>query len=179
MEEPQRSNPVELLRSVVKQLSISKANGSLLKPTADKCHQECSKAKTRGFEPSHLTALESEDLILALTAISPTTIIIDALDECHPNQRHIVLQVLHRIVCDSKHVVKILLSSRDDEDITTSFSKYNYVCMTNDANLEDIKLFVHVEVEDAIHNKRLLSGRVSKSLKNNIESALLKGAQGM
>lgn len=46
-----------------------------------------------------------------------TTIVIDALDECNSNERQYLLDSIEQILQDSFSLVKIFVSSRDDQDI--------------------------------------------------------------
>lgn len=46
-------------------------------------------------------------------------------------------------------------------------------------NREDIERFIVSQVDQSIKNKRLLSGNVSKELKERIIHVLIEGAQGM
>jgi hypothetical protein len=54
----------------------------------------------------------------------------------------------------------------------------NVVIRASD-NGEDIRKFVDSQVEEMIGTRRLLHGRVSKTLKNKIIHKLADGAQGM
>ena len=126
-----------------------------------------------------MTIEESLRLILALLKSDLATIIIDALDECDPLRIPELLNTLDRIIQESASLVKIFVSSRDDNDIICRLTLSLNVSIRADDNGEDIKHFVDSEVDKSIRHKRLLSGKVSEELRSRIEITLKRGAQGM
>jgi hypothetical protein len=110
---------------------------------------------------------------------NPATIIIDALDECDPARRHELLTGLDNIIQQSASLVKVFVSSRDDNDIVCQLNHSPNLFIRASDNSEDIERFVHSEVAQCIKDKRLLSGRVSEGLKSRIIATLSDGAQGM
>ncbi len=88
-----------------------------------------------------------------------TTIIIDALDECDPEKRQSLLDVLESILQESSlGLVKIFLSSRDDQDIVCSLRDYPNVDVVSDKNTTDIEAFVRTETNKLVRKRRLLRG---------------------
>jgi hypothetical protein len=177
--EPQRSDPCEVLRALVKQLSRSTANGPILQPTAQKYEEKKRQADEDALPPLKLTAEECTGLILALTTTNPATIVIDAFDECQSAQRHVLLTALDTIISDSRNVVKVLISSRDEEDIVTHLRDCSNIYIEPKDNAIDIERFVRIELNKAIQRRTLLNGRVSSSLQEEIIATLTAGAQGM
>ncbi|CZR67760.1 uncharacterized protein PAC_17659 [Phialocephala subalpina] len=160
--EPERADPDEILRCILKQLSCSTANLPIREPVA-----------------SWLNVSECEELIVALLNENPATIVIDALDECNAKRRHELLQALDNIIQRSASLVKIFVSSRDDNDIVCHLERSQNIFIKAIHNRADIERYVNVEVEKAIAERRLLCGDVSQSLQEKIRQTLISGAQGM
>ncbi|KAI9827412.1 MAG: hypothetical protein M1819_006953 [Sarea resinae] len=114
-------------------------------------------ADKHGMEPAKLTVDESVALILSLTATSPATIIIDALDECQPGRRFDLLSALGRVMKESANLVKIFVSSRDDTDIVIGLKGFPNIFINADDNSGDIIDFIDSELERTILNS-LVSG---------------------
>lgn len=116
--EPERANPDEIMRSILKQLSPSTSAVAVREPVAAKYKASRKEAYENGCqEPSKLTITECETLILELLRSNPATIVTDALDECDPARRHELLEVSDDIIQQSSNVVNIFVSSRNDNDI--------------------------------------------------------------
>jgi hypothetical protein len=178
--EPERADPDEIMRCILKQLASSKSDLPVREPVAKRYKQLKEEADDDGNEePLKLTVTESVELILALLERNPATIIIDALDECDPVRRHELLAALDTIIRDSANVVKIFVSSRDDHDILCRLGNSPDIFIRASDNGEDIDHFVRSQVKQSIVDKRLLSGKVSTELRERIISVLIEKAQGM
>ncbi|MCJ1352386.1 MAG: hypothetical protein MMC33_002370, partial [Icmadophila ericetorum] len=177
--EPQRADPDEIMRSILKQLSSSKPDLSVREPTAKEYRTRKEEAEQQGCEPAKLTVAECEGLILALLEHNPATIVIDALDECIPARRYEILKTLDNIIQKSASLVKVFVSSREDNDIVCRLKDSPNVIIHASDNGKDIERFIHSEVEKAIEDKRMLRGDISDELKNRIITTLAKGANGM
>jgi hypothetical protein len=174
--EPERADPEEILRSIVRQLSCPSPGCPIMKPVTAKYNQR----EEDSFELTKLALEECLELIIQLTELYPsTTIVLDALDECSPNTRHELLQALDDIIQKSAGLVKVFVSSRDDQDIVRKLkdSPNLYICSSD--NAEDIRRFVHQEVWRSIKSGRLLHGFVSDDLAQTVIHTLVDGAQGM
>lgn len=164
----------------MKQLSTSKTNLPVREPVATSYKTLKKEADDDGLEePARLTVTECETLILGLLESNPATIVIDALDECDPDRRFELLLALDRIIQKSANVVKVFVSSRDDNDIVCRLEDSPNVIIRASDNGKDIRRFVGSLVLQSINNKRLLSGRVSEELRSHIVRTLEEGAQGM
>ncbi|KAI9763081.1 MAG: hypothetical protein M1840_000928 [Geoglossum simile] len=173
--EPERANPAEILRSIVRQLSCPRPGHPIMKPVTAKYNQ-----REDSFMLTKLTSGDCLELIIELTEMYPlTTIFLDALDECDPNTRHELLEALDDIIQKSAGLVKVFVSSRDDQDIVWKLrdSPNLYICSSD--NAEDIRRFVHQEVWQSIERGRLLRGFVSDDLARTVIRTLVDGAQGM
>jgi hypothetical protein len=177
--EPQRSDPEEILRSILRQLSSSKPELPIREPVARVYKERKEEAEEDGCEPTKLSLEECTELILSLTEVNSAVIIIDALDECDPARRHELLMALEKIIQQSANLIKVFVSSRDDNDIVCRLAHCPNVFINASDNGKDIEDFVVYTVTQAVEDKRLLGGQVSEELKNRIITTLTNGAQGM
>lgn len=178
--EPERADPDEIMRSLLKQLSCSGTKLPVRDPLASRYKELKEKAEDNGSqEPPKLNLEECVELILGLLDHNPATIVIDALDECDPLRRHELLLALKDIIQKSANIIKVFVSSRDDNDIVCQLEDTPNVYIRASDNREDITRFINNEVDWSIRNKLMLSGKVSKELKNRIVDTLTEGAQGM
>jgi hypothetical protein len=174
--EPERSDPEEILRSIVRQMSVPSSRESVLRPVIEKYEER----EKKGFADGPLRLEESVETIVKLTAhYSVTTIVIDALDECHTETRYRLLRALSSIIRDGTGLVKIFVSSRDDKDITLYLGDSPNLYIKASNNAADINRWVKAELSQAIADKRLLGGEISLELKREIAKTLTKQAQGM
>ena len=177
--EPERADPDEIMRSILKQLSCSNSALPVRDPVAKAYKERKEEADETGCEPAKLSTAECVDLVVNLLESNPATIIIDALDECDPAQRHELLTGLDNIIQQSASLVKVFVSSRDDNDIVCRLNHSPNLFIRASDNSEDIERFVRSEVAKGIKDKRLLSGQVSERLKSRIIATLVDRAQGM
>lgn len=175
--EPTRSNPDAIIASIARQLSCLRPEFPLLGPVIETYRRR----EAEGFASGPLQIDESTSLILQLTEKYPmTTIVIDALDECDPETRTDLLGTLEKILKESLGLVKIFVSSRDDQDIVCHLQDYPDLGISSDRNMDDITSFVRVETQDLIKKKRLLRSSTNKEeLKEMIIDRVTKGANGM
>ena len=174
--EAERSDPAVVLGSIARQLASSQPGRPLLGPVVEKW-----KKKGQGFSSNGLQAEESCDLIVELTEQYPiTTIVIDALDECVPEKRQTLLDALENILQDSMGLVKIFVSSRDDQDLVCTLREYPNLDIISDRNTVDIESFVRTETENLVRKRRLLrNSNARDELKALIIDRVSKGADGM
>ncbi|TVY64249.1 Ankyrin repeat domain-containing protein [Lachnellula suecica] len=177
--ERERANPDEIMRSILKQLSCSKANLPIREPVAGEYKKLKDEADDDGSEPIKWTTPECVDLIIQILQENSATIIVDALDECDPERRHELLFAFDRIIQESASVVKIFASSREDDDIKCRLEVSPNIFIHASDNGEDIERFVHDQVDRAIRERRLLNGDVSIKLKGQIVQVLTERSQGM
>ena len=175
--EPGRSDPQTILATIARQLSSITPSGSLLPPAI----QEYKAYEDEGSVSGPLTLKEITNLLLKLVQYYPTvTIILDALDECKPEARPKLLESLERILRESSTLVKIFVSSRDDQDIVCKLQRYPGLELSSDKNSEDIKTFVQSETTRLIDNQTLLRfSDNKKELIKKIVAEVIRGANGM
>ena len=129
---------------------------------------------------SQLSLDDSTSLIIALTEHRPlTTLVIDALDECAHDRVDDLLDALSRIVQQSSGLVKVFVSSRDDQGLVCRLIDYPNLEIEASQNQDDISAFVGHKLSRLIEQRRLLFGNVSQHLKERIEHVLCEKAQGM
>lgn len=174
--EAERSNPAVVLGSISRQLASLQPDLPLLGLIVEKW-----KKKGEGFNSNGLQIEESCELIVELIEqYSMTTIVVDALDECDPENRQCLLDAFENILQDSMGLVKIFLSSRDDQDIVCTLREYPNLDITSDRNTVDIESFVRTETERLVRKRRLLrNSNAREELKALIIDQVSKGADGM
>lgn len=175
--EPTRSDPRAILASLARQLSTPELGRSILKPTVDLYTKE----EAEGFASGPLQIDESCQLIIQLAEVcTHTIIIIDAIDECDPKTRLELLQSLEHMLQKSSSLLKIFVSSRDDQDVVLRLTDYPNLEIDSKRNSKDITLFVRDDTERLIREKRLLCySSAQKEMKELIVDKVIKGADGM
>ena len=77
-------------------------------------------------------------------------------------------------------LVKLFVSSRDDQDIVCVLNDYPSLHIASDKNQRDIEQFVQAETERLISKRRLLRySKCKEELKSHIIERVSKGADGM
>ena len=175
-DEPDRQDPTKIMQSLVRQLSIQLPGYGLPKPVAD----EYEKQEKKAFSSLNLSFQECQKLLVSLLDIYPqTTIVIDALDEIDRQSRKPFLEALSTIAQASKNLVKIFVSSRDDDDIILELEAVPNLYIDAADNAGDIERFIHREINSSIDRRILLRGKVGDQLKSRIISTLIEKADGM
>lgn len=170
------TDPETVMSAIVKQLSCLRTGLPLQKEVV-KMYED---RKKSGFSSNSLGFKESLSLIISLVSTYPqTTIVVDALDECNPLKRKDFLNSLKTIVNSSTSLVKIFVSSRNDNDIMLRLDDVPNFWIEATDNEGDIERFVQEEITRCIEEKELLGGNITKELKNKIITSLTNGSQGM
>lgn len=160
----------------MRQLSCLELGSELLRPTVDKYQER----KREGFATGPLDTDECRDLIIQLLPnYRQSNIVIDALDECDKQTRSKLLSVLATIMESTPNLVKIFISSRDDDDIVLKLNRRPTIRISSKDNSGDIERFVQSEIEKRISSRELLYGKVSENLKGHVIKTLINGADGM
>ena len=161
--EPARAKPVEILCALLRQLCTSSPDQPVKSPVAREYEARQKRAEEDCYTMERLTLEECTRLIIELTKDHPTTIVLDALDECEESTRHELLEALDSIICNSTNVVKIFVSSRDDIDIVSNYY------LVNSWDFHDQKThFEHTQAKSclltSIPPPETASGRLEKHL---------------
>lgn len=175
--EDQRRDPSSILRSIVKQLCLADLGEGFPEPVSV-IYRERKKVADLG---RLLNVEESKNLLVILaTGFLRTTIVIDALDECDPDTRANLFDVLEAVVSSSKgNHVKVFVTSRDDGDLRKKFEDSPNVYIQERDNSGDINHYIKTEIIACIKGKQLLRGNVGPDLEQHIVSTLQVGAHGM
>lgn len=174
--EPERSNPNAVLASILRQLSCVQPGAPILSPVIDKY-----KIQGEGFKSKGLDLDDSLGLIIrVLEDYSMTTIVVDALDECDPQMRQSLLDAFERILQDSVGLVKIFVSSRNDQDIVCTLRGYPNMSISSNKNTGDIAAFVAAETTKLVKCGQLLrNSRAKETMTASIIKQVSDGADGM
>lgn len=179
-DEPGRSDPEKILASIVRQFFYSLYKKQLLSPTFTTSQSH----EVEGLSSDALQPLQLQDsykLLLDILHSYPTAvIIIDALDECHPETRYKLLDKLQDILRQSPTLVKIFVSSRNDQDITDKLRDYSALELSSDFNSVDLNRFVEYHTELLIKQGKLLHSSYRKDeISQKIIQKLSSGAHGV
>jgi len=177
--EPERADPSEIMRSLLKQISNCKPDEPVRKNILAEYDRRKKEADDDATEINQLNIGECVAHILEVTNETSATIVVDALDECDPATRHELLRALKEVVTRSASLVKLFISSRDNADITLRLADVPNIYIKASDNGEDIERFTHQEVDKAIQEQRLLGGNVSDDLREQIKLKLIQDSQGM
>jgi len=175
--EPERADPVELMRCLVEQMSCLSEDEPIQTPVV-KAYKD-RKKEARGRKPEKLGIEECVDVMLELLQLNPVTLIVDGLDDCNPARRQDLLDAFQRLITDSDNVVKIFISSRDDHDLVHRLSQTRNLYIRASDNSGDIESFVTSRVKEAIDKGRILCGNVPHDLKIIIVETLIGKAEAM
>jgi hypothetical protein len=175
-DEPDRQDPTKIMQSLVRQLSVQLPGHGVPRPVSD----EYEDREKDAFSSRHLNFHECQKLTISLLDIYPqTTIAIDALDEIDRKSRKVFLEALSTIAQESKSLVKIFVSSRDDDDIILELEAVPNLYIDAADNAGDIERFILREINSSIDRRILLRGEVDNQLKSQIISTLVEKADGM
>jgi hypothetical protein len=175
-DEPGHQDPTKIMQSLVRQLSVQLPRNKVPKPISDKYK----KREENASSSRHLSFQECQKLIISLLDIYPqTTIAIDALDEIDRQSRKPFLETLSTIAQTSRNLVKIFVSSRDDDDIILELEAVPNLYINAVDNARDIERFILREINSSIDRRILLRGEVDDQLKRQIISTLVEKADGI
>jgi hypothetical protein len=129
-----------------------------------------------GFASNQLNFTECETLLLKLIqTYSHTTLVLDALDECHDETRKQLIELFNRLLSNANNL-KIFISSRRDDDIKFRLEKKSNIGIEATDNHDDISKFVAEAIEKVQNDRR---NRIPAGLQQQIIDTLLTKSQGM
>lgn len=167
-----RRDPDNILRSFVKQLSMSPGKVSV----HESVHRTYNQKRQSGFSSNHLTFAEAEQLTQEMIAsYQRTTIVLDALDECDERERLKLIEALSRLVECGKNL-KILVSSRENSDIKHQLQKKANIGISATDNHDDIRNFV---MESIDRRQRQRQNPIPTDLQEEIANTILQKSDGM
>ena len=174
--EPERSDPKVVTASILRQLCCVQPDQALPLPVVD-----LYKGKGEGFKSKGPHLEESTTLVKELVnSHDVTTILVDALDECDRDNRQSLLDAFEDILKESSGLVKVFVSSRDDQDIVQTLREYPHLNTSSNKNMQDIENFVRIQTHTLIRQGRLLRhSRAQKAMLKLIIDQVCEGADGM
>jgi hypothetical protein len=105
-------------------------------------------------------------------------VVLDALDEC--TQRSELMDILGAVAGWKLDNLHLLMTSRKEREIETSLESYveegDTVCLQRDVVDQDIQRYVQQRLRD---DKGLAKWNKDAAIREEIEAALMRGAQGM
>ncbi len=167
--EEERRKPLSVLRSYVRQLSTAVRNpGHMRKQLQDLCRDAKLKGSDLGFE------LCKQQLLELMNCYPKTILVLDALDECEPESRWRLVEMIEDLMSKSNRLLKVFISSRPDGDIRELFTSRPNIEIQATDNQEDIEKFVNGEI---VRHHRW--NKISPSLWEEIVRTLLRRSSGM
>lgn len=173
------ADTTEIMSAILRQLAGRDVGLPLRGAIGQDFQQRKGLADQRGAQIIRLEIPEIVEHILSITEDDPIVVILDALDEVNEAERGDLFGALEQIVQDSQNVVKIFISSRNDGDIVERFEQCSKVSVNKERNKSDIQHFIDHKVNQAIGHKKILRGKVSPSLRDEIVRTLAQKAQEM
>ena len=175
--ESPRSDPDEILRSILRQLSMDPTQRTVHTLVTTEYERREVEAKMDGFSVQRLNASECIRLIVDIATPNPATIIVDAIDEIQAMYRHRLFNAFTAICRESSSVVKIFITSRDDDEQALNLLQGTAkIRIDTYHNREDMEQFVYHRISLAIKSCAMLGGSVTSDLQTDIATALLRSA---
>jgi hypothetical protein len=116
----------------------------------------------------------------AMSRCGDLFIVVVALDKCESHERSEVVTFLKALLGKGKSSrVKILITSRPEDDLSLHFDDQSSYRIDVDDTANDIEPFVASRVDELVHSKKLLRGKVRPELKKEIIGTLNRKADGM
>ncbi|CAJ0545119.1 Ff.00g085920.m01.CDS01 [Fusarium sp. VM40] len=166
------NEPVAIMRSLVRQLCAPWDNASI-----ESCVEEQYFSKrSRGFASDRLVVEECKQLLTQLLARFRTVyIVVDGLDECNRDTRHILMDFLEELIEEFEHSVKVYIASRTDLDLRKQYHEKSHLEVTANDNQADIEKFVLHKMEES----KFFQNRLSPNLRAKILQTFHEKSQGM
>ena len=105
----------------------------------------------------------------------------NALDECDPEKRDMLVDTIENLLQNSSlGLLKVFLSSRDDQEFFCALQVYPNLDLTSRRNSADIETFVREETDGLVRKRRLLrNSNAKEELKSLIIAGVSRSADGM
>ena len=165
-----------ILRALLKQIS---GKATIMDPELVSSYD---RAIVKGFDAPLIDASSAESAFRrALSTFKSTYVVIDALDECEEAERMELVRALKSHVSSKDFVVKVLLTSRDENDLARMLSETSDIRINADDTALDIRQFVEIKIEECITNGEILGGKgnASPELRQDLVNTLVSKADGM
>ena len=136
-------------------------------------------ALSNNFKIIRFQTIKCVRIILDVTTINSATILIDVANEIKYSSRHILSSALTQIVQDFLNVVKLFVTSQDDDNLHALFSNAVIIKIQKEYISKDMKKFVRQEISFTIRNRRMFNKIVLDNLKQDLMSVLIAKAKEM
>lgn len=167
-----RSDPLEVLLSITKQLSWVAGQKYVRQCTVEAYNRK----KNDNFASNMFTPEECQNILLRLAAeIRQSFIIVDGLDECNERTRGDLLKTLDHLVRHSTSVIKVFVASRNDRDLTQHFSNSPNLDIKASHNQDDIEKLV----VDRISNNEWAAEHMTIEVRQKVALLFREKSQGM
>ena len=171
-----RSDPEEILRSLVSQLAVSQ-RGKTASPLAKDKYAAFGPRSDKYRQPNYADCV---DILLSISRFKPITIVLDGLNECDQNKAPTLIQHFKTLVAASRWPLKILISTRLFPAIEREIVPELSIEVNTENNGQDVNSFVKKTLRARIKNGDLLNGKpVPPDLVQKIEDTLIRRAQNM
>ncbi|RWA04068.1 hypothetical protein EKO27_g11040 [Xylaria grammica] len=170
--EENRRNALSILRSYVRQLSTTPHRLGFMHPHLKQLH-----ADSQLIASGWTLGLCQEYLIKLIKLYPGTVLVLDALDECGPEERTSLLDFFDSIPSQTSKPVRIFLSSRPEGDIRQRLIHIPSIEIQATDNEHDIAKFVTQNIEK--HGRWSDTLKRNQPLKNKIVNTLLDQSKGM
>lgn len=170
-----RSDPEELLRSVVSQLATSQ-DGSYVAPSLQSKYDAFG---PDGNQPMNLAMSDCIDILATISDHAPITIVLDAFDELDRVRSPKLIQTLQQVISRAPTNIRIFISTRTFPAIEDDLVSEQSIEVAANLNGADIRTFIHATLGARIQQKALLNGKVPDDLKDEIEGTLTSRAGSM
>lgn len=165
--EAERRKPENILCSFIKQLAVINDR------SLDLLREKYLEKGGRGFLSNVLGSIEAETLLSRMIEQnSETILVLDALDECEEDSSHSLMTILSELI-EKDLRVKVLISSRRDDDILAEFeTKDNFNISATD-NGEDIMSFVRGKINEYRNSDSRSRRRASFVISDLLEQQII------
>lgn len=161
-----RGQPREILRSIVRQLTMSgRPRPEVRQILSSEYERVQAKCKVDGIDMTQPGVEDCERLILNITVDDPVTIVIDALDEIKDADRYELLDVLNQIATKSQNLVKIFLTSRDHSGTLEAITRAIKVRVSSKETRKDMDQFIRHMMNGPKGQGKLLKKQTSEEEK--------------
>jgi hypothetical protein len=173
--ERERSQPAEVLRSIVRQIAMTRHSKSTRLDILMAEHEAKKSRVCAHDDVPSLTLKDCERIILAIAAKEIVTIMIDAIDEIEATTRQDLQESLLRIYTAQNHRVKIFLSMRNDSQglLPSPLAEDCSVKITDDNTRHDVARFTELSLS------RISLPAMSLELKSKLVDILVGEAKEM
>ncbi|KAF4344015.1 hypothetical protein FBEOM_2059 [Fusarium beomiforme] len=173
--EPERSTADGILRSILRQLTITESQSDVRDFLYCDFQRRSKSALLQGLELPRMSRRDCVDRIVQVANEDPITILLDGLEQVEDENCDLLLQSLSDIISRAENVVKMLFTSRNSLDIHSSIRNTKEIIVTADQVHDDMARFVTRKIDDA----KLISRRLSPNTRSCLIIELVDGAGEM